>query len=438
MEKITVDDIFESIIQKDPIVFLSLYNKLKNSNKDRYILRRLFDYGDPLLLQIAIENGIGKIDQHYLFEAAGTSLSMLKKCFELNPMLMDKKYFDPRLADKAANAGLVDVLEYLKDIGSEFNWGPSMTALENDNLVIFKWLELNFPDKVYYAYGYRSNCKTYDCFRYLYSKGYMPGYQNYKIALQTDDTEYAEWLISIKCPGTYDILEIPTNYHHKFEYGLDAGDLPWILSLAKTRQFPSINKVYWTPPLLIILEELLESPLFINDHDVLNYVFEYIGAENYIIEHFNAMTMYELFGKIKSAERTIELIDKMKLDRYTLAQLYDVYEYEADSDSIESEMEPIDDNDSETNLKNIKIRDYLIDKVDWGTMFLVDLNAWINREGSYQPSEFIRKIEELWEKYEDKIPQLKNIINKNEWAKLVESDPWKQDMHDFIYSLEMW
>lgn len=82
-----------------------------------------------------------------------------------------------------------------------------------------------------------------------------------------------------------------------------------------------------------------------------------------------------------------------------------------------------------------EFRQYTLDNIKWGLVFLSDLNNWIEGEGSYQAFEFVGKINELWEEYEDRIPQLQDLKNKEEWQKLVDEEAYKDEMHEFLYDI---
>jgi uncharacterized protein YeeX (DUF496 family) len=109
-----------------------------------------------------------------------------------------------------------------------------------------------------------------------------------------------------------------------------------------------------------------------------------------------------------------------------------MYRYIEDEDAISEYL------DEEVDQKEFQeFRKYVLDNIRWGLVFLSDLNNWIECEGSYQAIEFVNIIEELWEKYEDRIPELRDPKNKEIWKELVEREAWKDEMHEFLYDLKI-
>jgi hypothetical protein len=403
----------------------SMYQKCKFKKR---ITENLIACGKPEAVKFAVINGYCIVEKNYIETACGVSLEMLKTSVELYNINHIHQKFDftnntEDLANNAALSDLIDVIEYLREQGAQFNHGMVMNALRNDNLKLFKWLEINFPDKIYYLYKFRTPGMTYECFKYLYEKGHMPCYKDYSSAIESGDFEYSKWLKSIKCPGTFLVYDIPDDYVDKFNHNLNPGDIPWMLKLISNgKGFPDLDEIYWNPPLLNILEDIINYENISNDE--LNYFFEYIGKQGNILKYLDLYNIREYLEHFPY-QRTIELIEKMKLNDYKIAELYNIYSnYDYDDQIIDG------------NVVN-KIIEYLETKIHWGTLFLAELNDWIAREGSYQASEFTVIVEELWEKYEDKIPELVDPINKEKLNELINSDSLflKSDMRDFLYEL---
>jgi hypothetical protein len=198
--------------------------------------------------------------------------------------------------------------------------------------------------------------------------------------------------------------------------------LPWIFKLAEGKNLPTIDEVWWTPPILTVMKNIMNYKPFEEISDTLEYVYEYIGGQNYILKYIDLNDIPYYLSNC-TYEQSIRLLEKLNLNGYMTAELYVAYKNycydEEDSDITEEKS------------KNVLIKEYIKTTVNWNTMFLVKINHWIACEGSYQASEFVTIINELWNKYEDKISQLQDPINKKDWLNLTKN-PWKDEMHDFL------
>ncbi len=400
------------------------------------------------IMRLAVIKKFAQLTNSVLDMAAGVSLEMLKICLAftgkcsdmssksgkhpISPRRMKRNchclWITSKAVSNAADKGSIEILEYLKDIGAPFNMGPSIKALENDNLVVFKWLEINYPNNVYYKYGFRNKygiiVKTFDCLKYIYSKGYIPSYDVYKDAIERGEDEFIQWLIDIKCPGTFEVHELPDDYEERLKYDLHPGDFPWLIKhLDKFKIIVNKSKDSFDG-VIDVLDLLVLYEPFWDDSNTPKCLFSTIG---------NIDINWRIISKISSIlrieslkfDQTLLILESLELDEHSYASLYN---------SLISYLE------EEENKNTLKLTGIMKENISWPHMFLIDLNNWAANEGWFEATEFATEIETLWEKYESKIKVLQDEKNKKKWQTLVGDyqSLWKDDMREFLAELKMW
>ena len=402
-------------------------------------------------LEIAVAKEIAEISPRVFVAAACHGVAAINFCLK-NLVLRGEKlppvpnegamrhfgrnmYFEA--AENAATHNQIGVLEYLKELGVYVNMSPCMSALRQDNLPLLLWLEKNYPDRIYYCFDYHLAGNSFECDKYFYSKGYTPCYESYKTALANDDGVYVEWLQSIECPGTFEDDCIPDIkiVIEKFDSELTPTDFPWLLKLAQEKNFPPINldskketsretSTHFTEPrgytcyLVRRMDELVEYEPFWENEDVTKYIFTYISKLK--IPVGSILRWLESNTK----EKSVLMISCLDLDKYMRAEIYSLYDC-------------IVWDEDRTNIFTQEELETLLNP-DYGFLFLVDLNHWIEQEGSFQAVEFRDRVDILIEKYKSKIPQLQDPINIARWTQLKESDSYKDEVSDFLHELGMW
>lgn len=361
------------------------------------------------ILKMAIDNGIARISYAEKAQAAGVSLDMFmfatRHC-------NDDRGGDSEALGKAAGAGLIDVLEHLKEFGTQpFYLHASIAAIENDQLAALQWLEKNLPKTV--SYGYRRGAaQTFECLRYIHSRGHMPCYDDYKNAVLAGDNEYAEWLRGIKCPGTFEITEVPEDVEDRFRYGpLDPGDIPWVLKLASARKLPEPEKMGWTPAIFRIFGDLLKRAA---DQQTREYLFRYAGDKSF--ERY--LDMEDMTEWLVAHPQEIPAnVAALKLAPHKLAELFLHVDDAADD---------TDDNPDYEDRGKSYLRHHLESLVDWTEVFTAELINRCEWEGRSTNKRYVEIIDGLWDKYEDKLPHLQSVKNKQAWIDLAS----REDLED--------
>ena len=285
------------------------------------------------------------------------------------------------------------------------------------------------PSVVYHSYGFRTKCPTFEVPKYLYSKGHQPTYDDYLKAVSSEDVEYVDWLKKIRCHGTYENTIMPPadQIEHILLYSVTPSDFSWLLRVIIDHHLPDME-LETHHNLIRFLPELIQ---YVNTHDPnqLDYLFEYLGHHSKdILENiFKTLTDSGLSDSIM-----IKYLTLTQPDELDLAYIYLYVLTNGDEDEDEADTDH-PDGSSESILLN-----YLTNNIKWNYVFLAEINQWIMQEGSYQPSEFMTLINDLWDQYEDKIDVLKDQVNKDKWNHLVENDAWKCEMHEFLGDLLKW
>jgi len=369
------------------------------------------------LFDIAIKHNLMQITRSLCDDCAGMNLIVLKHCLSMTPN--NENMLSTQAPINAAKHGLIDVLDYIKSIKCEFNWGVSIVAIEYDKLDVFKWLEENISDKVYYRYSFRTNkCNTFEVPKYLYSKGYQPSYYDYKKALQNEEMDYIKWLIEIKCKGTFDIIEEPKDIIGAIN-NLCPCDFCWLQKIIQEERLPEMKFDWHVSPAFI--KYLPQIVTYLKEHNVdYKYLLQYVVRNyNNIVELFlkfvnNYVDTKEILNA-DAEEILIYFVNIMSPNKKEAAYMYMSCH-----------------NDYKL------VAELLLTKTSWNYIFLDEINGWINKEGSYQPIEFVHLINELWKKYEDKVDCLQDKKNKTKWKKLIKNDPQKCDMHEFLQKIMKW
>ena len=91
-----------------------------------------------------------------------------------------------------------------------------------------------------------------------------------------------------------------------------------------------------------------------------------------------------------------------------------------------------DEQDQKINAITKEIRK----RVNWKYVFLCDFNGWSENERYFSADEMMSKIDRLWKKYEDAIPEFTDESNKDKWREICdEKEPQKDDIREFLHDL---
>ena len=443
----TSDDIFNAIVLRDFDQAKVMRQTLIERGKriyDEYVAQLVIATNNTELVRLANIARVIKITSSLCDYAASISLEMLKTCLSFGSKCVhdQTKMYNPCgkcvwVSPDAAKHAMthIDILDYLVEIDAPFNWGLCMRALDDDYLIAFQWLEKNRPTYMYWQYR-RIPGHTFECHRYIHSKGHMPTARVYENALKackgktdmnSNNMLYVKWLQEIKCPGSFVVEDIPDQFEDKFKYDeIHEGDFVWLLKLGKEKRFPEYIASTSEHPLVRIFDKLIVYDPFWEDRDITQYIFDYVGQIGFrAYQCFKILCI--MYNKYQRCDRMIQLVRYLNKDIISF-----MYRYIEDEDAISEYL------DEEVDQKEFQeFRKYVLDNIRWGLVFLSDLNNWIECEGSYQAIEFVNIIEELWEKYEDRIPELRDPKNKEIWKELVEREAWKDEMHEFLYDLKI-
>ncbi len=414
---------------------------------------KFMDKDDYSILDKAIELNLATLSDHLFNVASGRDLNLLKHLLGfVKPCLKDSHRFSDDGMRKlcrctwvtaesftyAAKKEKDDVMLYLKEIGAPMDFSTIFAVIAKDNLSMFKLMEEHFSDRVKFNYysRYRWICNippTFDCFKYFHSLGHMPTYDVYQSAVdkELDNHELFDWLKDIKCPGTFDVTDIPKDFEYRIKYNLNPTDFPWLLKCLKDNEMKNNHEVVPTffpgnhlsiidiLPEFVMYEPLWESECAIN-------LFNFIGDidSNNIVR-----VVFDSISKL-SFERSMMMIRELHLNDHAFASLYLSLDF--DKYDFPAEHYILPDEEHVRIKKTMAIVKKMEKNVKWNYAFLSELNDWAYREGSFYPGDMICKIDELWKKYKDVIPELED---RTKWDFLCENEPWKDGIREFIGDL---
>ena len=402
---------------------------------------KLMNKDDYSILDEAIKLKLAKLTDHLFNVASGCDFNLLKHLLEfVKPCLGNHHRFSKDgmrkmcqcawvTADSftyAAKKGKDDVMLYLKEIGTPMDFSTIFAVIANDDLKMFKLMEEHFPDRVKNSYcsryhWYGTYPSTFDCYKYFHSLGHMPTYDVYQYAVkyEPDNQKLLNWLKDIKCPGTFDVTDIPENFEYRIKYDLNPRDFPWLLKCLKDDEMKIDHETFTSFSHLAIVDILSEFVMYepLWESECAINLFNFIGDTEP-----NSHTLGKVDESISklSLERSMIMIDGLHLNYHAFASLY-----------LNLDSEGYDLSDEEAK-KIMTIIEEMKKSVKWNYVFLSDLNNWAYSEGSFYPGEMITKIDELWKKYENVIPELKD---RTKWDELCENEPWKDDIREFIGDL---
>nr|QBK93178.1 MAG: hypothetical protein LCPAC403_03120 [Pithovirus LCPAC403] len=422
--------------------YVSVHHKPECKNK---LAIKLLDKDDYSPLEEAIEHGLATLSTFLFDVVAGRDLDLLKHflglvkpCTEFGHKLSKDKmrklcrcaWVSAEAASYAAKNGRKDILLYLKEIGSPMDFRTIFAVIVKDNLAMFKLMQEHFPDYVKFDYmaRYRWNSvypSTFRCFKYFYASGEGPTYAVYDSAInyEPNNHELHDWLKEIKCPGTFEVYEVPKDFENRIKYHLNPGDFPWLLKLLKDVEMPEVkidNGILATSLLgnsLSIIDILPEFVMYepLWESGCYTKLFNFIG-----LTVPNSRTIGVIFDVILKLplDRCNTMINELHLNNHAFASLY---------------LRVVDEDDYQELGAIIK---EMRKKVNWKYVFLNDLNNWAKCEGSFYAYEMINEVDRLWEKYENVIPEFEDESNKAKWKDICdEEDPWKDDIREFLYDI---
>jgi len=408
---------------------------------------RLLNKEDFSTFEKALEYNLAEVSTDLIDAAAGENQDLLKRLLKLTtPCIEDTHkinqngmiklcgcvWVSSEAIKNAAKNGKKDILLYLKEIGAPIDFGAIFAVISKDNLDVFKLMEKHFPHRVKFDYLSRycwnsTFPSTFECFKYFHASGHMPTYAVYQSAMKCEPNNHKllDWLKEVRCPGTFEVYEVPKDFEDRIKYDLNPGDFPWLIKLFQSDdKIPEMkidDGIFATSPLgnsLAIIDILPDFVL----HELLwksgcaVKLFNFIGKTkpNYL----TLTVIVEALSNL-SLDRCYVMIHEFCLNNHTFARLY-LRIVNEDEDHF------------------VKIKEEMKEKVHWGYIFLCDLNDWVECEGSFDKDEIMREVDRLWKKYEDIIPALEDEANKVKWNKFCKDEPWKDDIRKFLYDLGLW
>lgn len=481
MHKIKPSEIYVILKYGNKMEAERMYQSADMTKEDKkclttYILRE----NDQQLFDLAEQLGMLHMTVPTCNMAAGIGLNVLQKCIATTVHRHGSiaSCVTEEAACYATKMGHIDVLQYLIDNDCPINWSASMEAIRYDRLEIFKWLELNVPGRVYHSYELRWKQSTFEIPLYLHSKGYEPTYLAYQLAVKCGDYEYAKWLQSINCPNSLNPDDLfGDQLTDKFRIAVNKKDFQTIITMLDNDRIPDtiltkndpFIKIVPKMCVYIIKNQLSHKNLFLylskNAHDLIEYLFFQISrkvSNTHKSTHkktkhhkvkkskpywYCVMTggRHQMRPKLKIITKATEthtdtqidvdtqptetvkiaeietmLIDFLKYSCPTRLQMASIYVDLCTSTSYE------------------QVFKYVTEMVHWKSVFLMELNKWISAIGIYQPTDLINYGDELWNKYSDKIDELRDESNLEEWNKLKNGQPWTDQLHAFIGSIMDW
>nr|QBK93586.1 MAG: hypothetical protein LCPAC404_02900 [Pithovirus LCPAC404] len=406
------------------------------------------------MLEKAIESNLAKVSTALVDTAAEENLDLLKRLLKLTTPCIENTHkldeggmrklcecvwVSSEAIKNAAKSGKKDILLHLKEIGAPIDFGAIFAVIAKDNLAMFKLMEKHFPHRVKFDYLARYRWKstfpsTFECFKYFHASGHMPTYSVYQSAMKCEPNNHKllDWLKDVECPGTFEVHDIPKDFEYRIEYNLNPGDFPWLIKLFQSDDIPEAKIDNG-----ILMTSLLGNSLAIIDilPDLISY--EPLWKSGCAVKLFNFIGATE--PNRATIEVIIEALSELSLDRCRVM----IHELHLNDHAFASlYLRIIDEDEDDKQAYFVKIKTIvkeMREKVHWGYAFLRDLNRWIESEGSYCVGEIIDEVNSLWKKYEDVIPELAKESNKVKWKEIYdEREPWKDDVHEFLYDLKLW
>lgn len=414
-----MNSLYEAVDRNATIAeVIDIFEKIPRTRKAEYITGYVIREGNHILLNSMAKSGIVDITRDHLLTAARTSLDILKVVLKHYKYSINSDY---DMACSAAASGNISILDFLRiNFPDTFNWGPSMEALNNDNLEVFIWLETYYPNNVYYSFSFidPSN-KSINCAKYLYQKGHIPDPYFYDKAIKANNRVLIEWLREIKCPGTFDVEDTLDDYIRRIQFGLiHKTDLPWIRKLVSARKLPDLKIENMNSSIALIG---LFSKILQFDKDDREYTLRYLVKHD-LFKYKSAEEIYLKLSKL-NLEQRLEIIDIIYTNKYDVARLYKYVEVFADDED-------------RVGCEDAKVISHIYPRIDWGVSFLIDIEEWL--EFSYGSLGFADLVNTLWSEYEDKVPELQDLHNKEKWQELINTNPSYYVICDFINSLNLY
>lgn len=465
MRKIKLSDIYVLLKSGNVEESVRMYQLYGLSISDKKLLTSYIVHdNDCELFCQAERQGMLCVNVSICDLSAGVSLSMLCKCIGVifNQYNSVALCVTEEASRNASRYGHLDVLQYLFDNDCPFTWSASVEAIRYDRLEIFKWLELNLPGRTYHSYELRTKQPTYHIPMYLYSKGYIPTPLAYRLAVQCGDDDYVQWLHSTLgsvCDFGHllrkfrnsviqqDYQTIASMFSHQLVPPLTfTKDDPFILLLPNLCKylFTGENTYKTTEPQQQKQTQQQNQPsqhLFQyighNMRDYLEYLFFYIMNNQQPPQDFRLLIengRHPHRSQIQSQRQTKtppQPIDNFNVDLCLIDYLKYTYPNQFQLATIYVDLL--------TYLPSAFIVfKYLTDCVDWKIVFLIELQNWVSCHTIYQPSELLCCVDLLWDKYSRKIPQLCDIINKEDWDTLKSDQPWYDQIYSFLSYMMNW